>query len=362
MSLAQSVLQVTWALYTEHRYNWGPKAIGISFLVLGVLTGTVQSTVVKRLVPKMGEARSVLLGLSISVAALLGYGLASHGWMLYAVMSVGVFAGIAGPALQAYITKHVPANEQGAVQGVYSGLQSLASIPGPLLGGWSFGWAVEAGKPGWLAGTPFFLVTSAGVPARTIPELVAYAKAHPARLTYISYGDGSVSRVAFEWLKTAAGIDLLEIPYKGSAPATADLLAGRVDMGLYDFSAVEQHVRTGTLHMLAAIGAERAASAPDVATVAEQGVPGYAIEAWYGLLAPAGTPPDVVAAISGAIDEIRRTAAFGRRLAESLFEGGRKGGKYRTSRPGPGPDPQGARSGSRGRFAGPATRGGSRTP
>ena len=171
-----------------------------------------------------------------------------------------------------------------------------------------------------LARTPFFLVTSAGVPARTIPELVAYAKAHPARLTYISYGDGSVSRVAFEWLKTAAGIDLLEIPYKGSAPATADLLAGRVDMGLYDFSAVEQHVRTGTLHMLAAIGAERAASAPDVATVAEQGVPGYAIEAWYGLLAPAGTPPDVVAAISGAIDEIRRTAAFGRRLAELSYE------------------------------------------
>jgi len=157
MSLAQSVLQVTWALYTQHRYGWGPKAIGISFLVLGVLTGTVQSTVVKRVVPRLGEARSVLLGLGISVLALLGYGMASHGWMLYAVMGIGVFAGIAGPALQAYITKHVPANEQGAVQGVYSGLQSLASIPGPLLGGWSFGWAVEAGQPEWLAGTPFFL-------------------------------------------------------------------------------------------------------------------------------------------------------------------------------------------------------------
>lgn len=171
-----------------------------------------------------------------------------------------------------------------------------------------------------LASTPFFLITSAGVPAKTLPELVAYAKAHPGKLTYISYGDGSVSRVAFQWLETAAGIDLLEIPYKGSAPATADLLAGRVDMGLYDFSAVEQHVSAGTLRMLAAIGATRATSAPDVATVAEQGVPGYTIEAWYGLLAPAGTPPDVVARISGAIDEIRRTASFRRRLADLSYE------------------------------------------
>ena len=157
MSLAQSVLQVTWALYAQHRYGWGPRAIGISFLVLGILTGTVQATVIKRLVPRLGEARSVLLGLSISAVAFLGYGMASQGWMLYAVMGVGVFAGIAGPALQSYITKHVPANEQGAVQGVYSGLQSLASIPGPLLGGWSFGWAVGKGQPEWLVGTPFFL-------------------------------------------------------------------------------------------------------------------------------------------------------------------------------------------------------------
>jgi tripartite-type tricarboxylate transporter receptor subunit TctC len=91
-------------------------------------------------------------------------------------------------------------------------------------------------------------------------------------------------------------------------------------MGLNDFSAVEQHVGTGTLRLLAAIGATRSASAPDVATVAEQGVRGYAIEAWYGLLAPAGTPPDVIARISGAIDEIRRTAAFRRRLAELSYE------------------------------------------
>jgi DHA1 family tetracycline resistance protein-like MFS transporter len=157
MALAQSVMQVTWALYTGHRFGWGPEAIGLSFLALGVLTGVVQSTVIKRVVAKLGEPRSVLLGLGISVIAFVGYGLASHGWMIYAVMTVGVFAGIAGPALQAYITKHVAANEQGTVQGVYAGLQSLASIPGPLLGAWSFGWAVDANRPAWMSGTPFFI-------------------------------------------------------------------------------------------------------------------------------------------------------------------------------------------------------------
>jgi tripartite-type tricarboxylate transporter receptor subunit TctC len=173
---------------------------------------------------------------------------------------------------------------------------------------------------GRLARTPFFLVTNSNVPARTLPELIAYARAHPGKLTYISYGDGSVSRVAFEWLKSATGTDMLEIPYKGAAGAMADLLAGRVDMGLNDFAAVEQHVVAGTLRLLAAIGASRASKAADVATVAEQGVPGYAIEAWYGLLAPAGTPADVVAAISAAIDRIRRSSAFRKRLDELSYE------------------------------------------
>jgi tripartite-type tricarboxylate transporter receptor subunit TctC len=173
---------------------------------------------------------------------------------------------------------------------------------------------------GRLARTPFFVVINAGVPASTLPQLIAYAKTHPGKLTYISYGDGSVSRVAFEWLKTAAGIDLLEVPYKGAALATADLLAGRVDMGLNDFAAVEPQLDAGTLRLLAAVGAQRAFAAPAVPTVAEQGVPGYAIEAWYGLLAPAGTQPEVVAKIAATLERIRRTPAFRLRLAELSYE------------------------------------------
>lgn len=144
MMLAQTMLQSTWALYTGHRYNWGPLAIGLSLMATGVLTGLVQATLVKRLVPKMGETKAVLIGFSASIFSQVCYGLAGQGWMIYVIMIVGSCAGIAGPALQSYITKHVPPNEQGAVQGVYSGLASLAGIPGPFLGTWSFGWAVAA--------------------------------------------------------------------------------------------------------------------------------------------------------------------------------------------------------------------------
>ena len=157
MSLAQTMVQTTWALYTGHRYHWGPLSIGLSLMAVGVLTGLVQATLVKRLVPKLGETKSVILGFCASIFALSCYGLATQGWMIYVIMIVGCCSGISGPALQSYITKHVPANEQGAVQGVYAGLASLAGIPGPLLGSWSFGWAVESHRPEWLAGTPFFL-------------------------------------------------------------------------------------------------------------------------------------------------------------------------------------------------------------
>jgi DHA1 family tetracycline resistance protein-like MFS transporter len=102
----------------------------------------------------------MLKGFLLSITAQFGYGLAPQGWMIYGIMIVGSLAGITGPALQSYITKHVPPNEQGVVQGVFSGLMSLANIPGPLISTWSFGWAVGPGRPMWLSGLPFFLSAS----------------------------------------------------------------------------------------------------------------------------------------------------------------------------------------------------------
>ena len=142
LTLAQILLQSTWALYTDYRYGWNPLQVGLSLMFVGVTTALVQATVVKRLVPALGDTRAVVLGLCISMAAQVGYGLATHGWMIYAIICAGALAGIAGPALQSYVTRHVPANEQGVVQGVFAGLQSLAAIPGPFIASHSFGWAI----------------------------------------------------------------------------------------------------------------------------------------------------------------------------------------------------------------------------
>lgn len=156
MMLAQTILQSTWALYTDARYHWGPLQVGLSLMSVGVLSGLVQATLVKKIVPRIGEARAVIAGFAISICSQLCYGLATEGWMIYAILVVGAFAGIGQPALQAYITKHVPANEQGAVQGVYGGLASLAGIPGPLIGTFILGWATGPGLAPFVAGSSFF--------------------------------------------------------------------------------------------------------------------------------------------------------------------------------------------------------------
>jgi DHA1 family tetracycline resistance protein-like MFS transporter len=157
MMLAQTMLQSTWALYTDARYHWGPLQVGLSLMSVGVLSGLVQATLVKKIVPRIGETRAVVIGFIISIISQIGYGLATQGWMIYAIIGFGAFAGISQPALQAYITKHVPPNEQGAVQGVYGGLASLAGIPGPLIGTFILGWAVGPQTIPWLAGSSFFV-------------------------------------------------------------------------------------------------------------------------------------------------------------------------------------------------------------
>jgi DHA1 family tetracycline resistance protein-like MFS transporter len=145
-----------WALYTDYRYHWTPRTVGFSLMMAGVMSGLFQALAVKRLVPRLGETRSVLIGFTVAALAYIGYGLAPHGWMIFAIIGVACFAGLSGPALQSYISRHVPPNEQGAVQGVLGGLQSLASIPGALIATWSFGWAISPESPVHLPGLPLF--------------------------------------------------------------------------------------------------------------------------------------------------------------------------------------------------------------
>ncbi len=156
LMVAQNMMFSTWALYTDYRYHWTPLDVGLSLMFVGVLTGVVQAVLVKQLVPRLGDARSVVIGLCISIGAYLCYGQAQYGWMIYLIIFFGALAGISGPALQSYVTKHVPADQQGAVQGVYAGLASLAGIPGPFLATWSFGWAIAPGNRFHVPGIAFF--------------------------------------------------------------------------------------------------------------------------------------------------------------------------------------------------------------
>jgi tripartite-type tricarboxylate transporter receptor subunit TctC len=129
-----------------------------------------------------------------------------------------------------------------------------------------------------------------------------------------------MTRLAVELLKASAGVDILEVPYKGTGPALADLLAGRIDMMFFDMALAAPHVRAGSLRLVAAAGNRRAASAPDLPTVAEQGVAGFAVEPWYGLLAPARTPADVLESLRRRLAEARRQPEFQQRLQELGYE------------------------------------------
>jgi DHA1 family tetracycline resistance protein-like MFS transporter len=157
LMIAQTMLFSIWALYTSHRYRWDTDAVGFSLLFVGVLSGLVQAVLVKRIVPRLGETRAVLVGFSISIVAYVSYGLAPTGWLIYLIMIVGAFAGISGPALQSYITKHVAANEQGATQGALGSLQSLAGVIGPIAATWSFGWAIAPERAFPVPGIAFFI-------------------------------------------------------------------------------------------------------------------------------------------------------------------------------------------------------------
>jgi len=159
---------------------------------------------------------------------------------------------------------------------------------------------------GGIVHTPYALAVRQSLPVRTVQELVEYARANPGRLNFGSTGYSSQSLLAAQIFACAAGIDMVEIPYKGTAQAVADLVAGHIDLMFTDLPQLGAPARAGTLRLIAATGSKRPAAAPDLPTLAEQGVPGAAIEPWQGLVAPDGTPPEVVAMLKAALIEMLR--------------------------------------------------------
>lgn len=154
----------------------------------------------------------------------------------------------------------------------------------------------------YVARVPNVLVVNANSPIKTFKDLIDSAKAKPGRLTYSSGGNGSAAHITFESLKLRTKIFMLHIPYRGTAPSITDLIAGQVDATFTGAPAVLPHLKSGRLRALAVSSSARIAVLPDVPTVAEGGYPGFEADQWYGLVAPAGTPADVVARLNGIVN------------------------------------------------------------
>jgi tripartite-type tricarboxylate transporter receptor subunit TctC len=158
------------------------------------------------------------------------------------------------------------------------------------------------------------LVVNPGVAAKTVPEVVALAKANPGKLTFASPGVGSQAHIAGEMLKSMAGIDVVHVPYKGIAPAMNDLVGGQVSFMFLSMSSALKQVQAGKLRALGVASLKRSPAAPDLPTVAEQGFPGFEALSWYALMAPAGTPPDVIDRIAAESARALRDPAVRERL------------------------------------------------
>jgi len=149
-----------------------------------------------------------------------------------------------------------------------------------------------------VAGVPNVLVVNPSLPVNSVQELIAYAKANPGKLNFASSGSGTSIHLSGELFKTMTGVQMTHIPYKGSAPALTDLIGGQVQLMFDNLPSSLAFIKAGKLRALAVTSATRSAALPDVPTIAESGVPGFEASSWFGLLAPAGTPRDIVTKVN----------------------------------------------------------------
>jgi len=154
------------------------------------------------------------------------------------------------------------------------------------------------------AGTPTILMINAQFPVRSVQDLIALAKSKPGKLNYATAGNGSSNHLSMEMFKSMAGVDIVHVPYKGSAPAVTDLIGGQVDLMFDNVPNVLQHIKAGKLCGLAVSSKTRSPFAPDLPTVAEAGVPGFDVSVWFGVVAPSGTPKAVVSRLNAEINRI----------------------------------------------------------
>ena len=223
--------------------------------------------------------------------------------------AVGAVARVLGAPLSAWLGQSVVIDNRGGAGGII-GMEAVAKSPPD---GYTLLLA-HSGltyMPGLYSKLPFdplkdfdgvitavsgtyVLAVFNDAPFKTIPELVAYAKANPGKLSYGSAGIGSMLHLAAEFFKRAAGVDIIHVPYRGAAQATTDLVGGQVQMMFGPVVAVLPLAQAGKVRALAVTSAKRSALAPELPTMIESGVPGFEVTGWYGLAAPAGTPKAIV--------------------------------------------------------------------
>ena len=186
--------------------------------------------------------------------------------------------------------------------------QGNITINATLMKNLPFNWERDFAPVTLVAYAPNLLVVNNAVPAASVPELIAYAKKNPGKLTYGSPGIGSSLHLIGELMKREAGIDITHVPYKGTTQAMQDLLGGQISMMFGSLPTLLPQVRAGKLRALAATTAKRAPQAPELPTLVETGLKGVDVPSWYGALVPAKTPPDVVERIQREIAAIVHAA------------------------------------------------------
>ena len=241
---------------------------------------------------------------------------------------------LAEPLARLLNTSVVVDNKGGGSGNVAYGLVARAPADGyTLLTSYS---AYHVGNPSLMSKLPWAqkdlapvaLITAAtnvitahpSVPANNLKDLIAYVKANPGKLSYASQGNGSLSHVGTEMLKNQTGISMVHIPYRGSGPAIQDVLAGQIQVFMTTPPSVMQHVQSGKLKAYAVTGKSRHPGLPQVPTTAEAGLKGFELEAWVAIFAPAGTPAEVVAKLTGAIRQSLEQADVKTRAAAAGVE------------------------------------------
>lgn len=170
-----------------------------------------------------------------------------------------------------------------------------------------------------VATLPLLVAAPLATPVNTIPELIAYAKANPDKLSYASAGNGNTSHLAVELFKSITGTKMVHIPYKGSGPAVIAMLGGEVSLMFDSISTSYQQVKTGKLKAIAVTGAKRAEILPNVPTVAET-LPGFEVNVWYGILAPAGTPTAAIDRLNKALVEVAQDPKIRAQLSSNGYQ------------------------------------------